>query len=71
MTMHQLTIDRSRCRGLHLCHQCEAIKPGLVKYCEQYGRLLISHPSTGRHSSTISRLIVECPDRAITMEPIE
>jgi ferredoxin len=71
MTMHQLTIDTKYCRGLHLCHTCEAIRPGLVKHCEQHGRLLVSWQATGSNAATISSLIAHCPDRAITITPVE
>ena len=69
--MHQLTIDQKTCRGPALCHECEAITPGLVEHCAINGRLLISHPNTATHSSVLSRLIVACPDRAIMIKPIE
>ena len=69
--MHQLTIDQRACRGLTLCHACEAIKPGLVEHCAINGRLLISHPNTAAQSSVLSRLTVACPDRAIMIKPIE
>ena len=59
--MHQLTIDPKYCRGLALCHVCEAIKPGLVMHCHHYGRLLISHEHTASMQPTISRLVAECP----------
>lgn len=68
--MHQIVIDTKRCRGLHLCAACESIKPGLVKYCEQHHRLLVSWPSTSRYADTISRLIASCPDRAIVIKPL-
>ena len=67
--MHQLTIN-AHCRGLDLCHACEAVMPGLVKHCEQHGRLLISWSSTGRHGGALSRLIQACPDRAIHLKPL-
>jgi len=69
--MHQLLIDHQYCRGLHLCHQCEAIRPGLVKHCETKGRLLISGPATAANGSTISALIACCPDRAITINALD
>jgi len=69
--MHQITISPRYCRGLGLCHACEAIQPGLVLHCERHGRLLISHPATAEHSATISALIAACPDRAITIKPVE
>jgi len=50
--MHQLLIDHQYCRGLQLCHQCEAVRPGLVKHCEQHGRLLISWPATAANAAT-------------------
>jgi hypothetical protein len=68
--MHQLTIDPSACRGITLCHACEALMPGLVNHCKHYGNLLISHENTAVNSSRISRLISECPDRAIMMQPL-
>ena len=68
---HQLTIDQKFCRGLGLCHACEAIKPGLVHHCERYGRLLISDPSTAAHGATLSRLVACCPDQAIMIKPVE
>lgn len=68
---HQLTIDKKHCRGLSLCHACEAITPGLVLHIERHGRLLISGPSTAEHSSTLSRLAVCCPDLAIMIKPVE
>ncbi|QQG66374.1 hypothetical protein HP555_11090 [Desulfobulbus oligotrophicus] len=69
--MHQLTVDSRHCRGLHLCHQCEAITPGLVHYCEMHGRVLISWPNTAAKQPLLSKLIVNCPDRAIMMKPVE
>ena len=71
MPMHQLTIDPKCCRGIALCHACEAIKPGLVDYCTKHGRLLISFANTARYSSMLSRLAQVCPDRAIMIKPME
>ena len=69
--MHQLTIDQKTCRGPALCHECEAITPGLVACCAVNGRLLISWENSGRHASTLSRLVAACPDRAIMVKPVE
>lgn len=71
MTMHQLTIDFVDCRGLNLCHACEAITPGLVKHCQHYGKLLISWQNTGAQSALLSRLAAACPDRAIMIKPVD
>jgi hypothetical protein len=68
---HQLTIDQKYCRGDDLCHACAAILPGLYEHCLEHGRLLISHPATGAHCGTISKLISCCPDRAIVVVPVE
>lgn len=68
---HQLTIDQKHCRGLDLCHACEAIKPGLALHVERHGRLLISGPATAENGSTLSRLVACCPDRAIMIKPVE
>lgn len=68
--MHQLTIDQKACRGVSLCHGCEAITPGLVEFCSVNGRLLISAENTAIHSSTISRLVAACPVRAIFIKSI-
>lgn len=70
MTMHQLTIDAHACRGLHLCHACEAIKPGIIDYCTKHGRLLISFANTAQQQPIISRLIAVCPDQAIVIKPL-
>jgi len=67
--LHHLTIDANRCRGVHLCHQCEAMHPGLVEWCETYGRVDINEWASRDHSQDISRLIVACPERAITVQP--
>jgi hypothetical protein len=68
---HQLTIDQRYCRGDELCHACTAILPGLYDHCLEHGRLLISHPATGKHGGLLSRLIACCPDRAIVVVPVE
>lgn len=68
---HQLTIDQTHCRGLSLCHACEAIKPGLALHVERHGRLLVSGPATAENGSTLSRLVACCPDRAIMIQPVE
>ena len=60
---HQLTIDQKYCRGLSLCHACEAIRPGLALHVERHGRLLISGPETMAQSTTITKLINCCPER--------
>lgn len=69
--MQQIAIDQNRCRGLHCCHECELLLPGLVQYCSHHGRVLVSWESTGSHGDTISRLIAACPDRAIVIKPLE
>lgn len=68
--MHQLTIDFADCRGLDLCHACEAITPGLVKHCQRHHRLLLSWQNTGAQSALLSRLVACCPDRAIMIKPL-
>ena len=68
--MHQLTIS-DRCRGMALCHACEAVAPGIVNHCQRHGRVLLSGPSTGAHGDTISRLLQACPERAIHLKPLE
>lgn len=69
--MHQITVDTNRCRGLHCCHACETVHKGLVEYCANHGRVLVSWQSTSRYSDTISRLISACPDRAIVIKPFD
>lgn len=69
--MHQITVDKDRCRGPHCCYECETVHKGLVEYCAHYGRVLVSWPSTATHSDTISRLIAACPDRAIVIKPFD
>lgn len=69
--MHQITVDADRCRGLHLCHACEAAMPGLVQHCEQHGRLMVSGESLTCHSQKISQLIARCPDRAVMVKRVE
>ena len=69
--MHQLTIDQGKCHGTANCRACEILVPGLVDYCKRHKRLMISHPSTYAHTSTISSLVATCPARAIQVKPLE
>lgn len=68
--MHQITVNRDLCRGPHCCYECERAIPGIIKYCEQHGRVLVSWESSGKHADTISNLIASCPDRAIVIKPM-
>jgi ferredoxin len=69
MTVHKLTIDRNRCRGLSLCHACSAIQPGLVESCQDNGEIVIMPWANRDCSEVISALIACCPDRAIRVSP--
>jgi len=66
---HKLTIDQKRCRGLNLCHQCEALQPGLVAACEKQGLINIQEWVLREQGLSLSALIVACPDRAIMIMP--
>ena len=70
INQHQLTIDKKRCTGKHLCHACEQIAPGLVDYCTQYGKILIGPWALQEHSKKIFQLAVACQDRAIMVSPV-
>lgn len=67
--MHALTIDFAHCPDD--CELCEQVKQGLLAHCTEHGSLLISGPSTRAQSRTIRRLINGCPNRAITIHPLE
>jgi Fe-S-cluster-containing hydrogenase component 2 len=69
--MHAITVDESRCIGLDICHACEGVHRGIRDHCRNHGRLLVSWPNTATHSQTITRLINACPNRAITIMPLE
>jgi len=66
---HRLTIDVHRCRGLRLCHQCEALQPGLVHACEQQGHITIQEWAAREQGQDLSALARCCPDRAIMIQP--
>lgn len=71
MTTHEITINPDRCHGTHICPACEVILPGLVKHCEEHGRLLLGEWALREKSPVISRLLVACPSRAIMVRPVE
>lgn len=71
MKIHQLTVDRNRCRGVHLCHQCEVLQPGLVQACERQGRIIIQEWAAREQGQDISALARCCPDRAIMIQSVE
>jgi len=63
--MHRITVDTKRCRGTYLCHQCDAIKPGLVLACERDGHVVVQDWVLRDQGGSISALIASCPDQAI------
>lgn len=67
--MHEITVDSRRCRGTYICHQCEAVLPGLVQACERDGLILVNDWALSDNSPTISELVRCCPDRAIMIMP--
>lgn len=67
--IHYLTIDPRRCRGLHLCHQCEILQPGLVQACERQGHVTIQEWALSEQGAAMSALIEACPERAIMIQP--
>lgn len=66
---HHLIIDHRRCRGVALCHCCEAITPGIVAACRSRGHVVVAPWAVREMSPMISQLIVACPDRAIMVRP--
>ncbi len=68
---HQLTVDQSRCYGLHLCSSCERVAPGLVGYVKKHGKILIGRWAMIEKSPVISKLAITCPSRAIMVKPVE
>ena len=71
MKIHQLTVDRKRCRGIHLCHPCEVLQPGLVHACERQGHITIQEWAAREQGQDLSALIVACPERAIMIQPVD
>jgi len=68
--LHQLTVDPRYCRGLHLCHQCEALQPGLVEHCKT-APVVIQEWAAREQGSMLSALVACCPNRAIHIKPID
>lgn len=69
--MKKITVDKKRCRGLHLCHRCEAVQPGLALACGRFGHVIVQDWAARDNSAMISQLIQTCPDRAIMIMEVQ